>query len=107
MERLQDHVRIIVQDVNSSVLVMRRSAANKRAVGSWELPGGKLDGEEPRQAASRELFEETGIKAAYESLELLGDVVEHIEQELIFHTFIYRVVPKKYAVKLSAEHDQW
>ena len=37
--------------------------------GLWSLPGGKLEGEEaPREAARRELKEETGIEAEVEGV---------------------------------------
>jgi len=105
MEIVQEHVRIVVQNLNREILLMRRSAFNKRAVGLWELPGGKTDGKAPYSAAMRELREETAIKV--DQLELIGDVTESIEESLIFHTAVYYVAPKKYAVKLSPEHDQW
>ena len=105
METVQEHVRVIVYDEEGRVLLLRRSAANKRAVGLWELPGGKTDGEDLKDAATRELQEETGIWTGH--LELLGDVTEHIENNLIFHTIVYGLEPKKYTVKLSVEHDKW
>lgn len=105
MEIVQEHVRVVVQNLNAEILLLRRSVANKRAVGLWELPGGKTDSEAPYSAAMRELQEETAIKA--DQLELIGDVAEPIEENLTFHTTIYCVAPKKYAVKLSPEHDEW
>lgn len=105
METVQEHVRVIVYDDKRRVLLLRRSAANKRAVGLWELPGGKTDGEGSKDAAIREFQEETGILAG--NLELLGDITEHIEKDLIFHTIVYGLEPKRYTAKLSAEHDKW
>ena len=50
-----------------AVLLVKRSRAPWR--GLWSLPGGSLEaGESPREAASRELMEETGITAKIEGL---------------------------------------
>lgn len=49
----------IFNDVNGILIVKRSINPNK---GGWALPGGYIDyGESFQEAASRELFEETGI----------------------------------------------
>ncbi len=46
----------------SDVLLVRRATAPR--AGEWSLPGGRLEaGETPREAALRELREETGVTA--------------------------------------------
>jgi 8-oxo-dGTP diphosphatase len=56
-------------DPPGGVLLIQR--ANDPFAGSWALPGGFVDaGERVLAAASRELFEETGIET--DALELLG-----------------------------------
>lgn len=56
------------------ILITRRPA-NKPHGGMWELPGGKLDGNEsPQQALQRELREELGIEVAVETV---FDVIYH------------------------------
>lgn len=49
------------------VLLVKRGRAP--FVGMWSLPGGKIEcGESPRQAACRELKEETGIEAEVDGI---------------------------------------
>ena len=59
-------------------LLMTRRAPEKSFAGTWENSGGAAKaGETSRQAISRELFEETGIRAAEEDFELLGSDRDH------------------------------
>lgn len=45
------------------ILLLRRSIHNKRGVGEYELPGGKIDDRlEIKSELLREVFEETGFK---------------------------------------------
>ena len=53
-------------------LLLTRRAEGKSFAGTWENSGGAAQaGETSRQAIVRELFEETGIRAAEEEFELL------------------------------------
>lgn len=50
----------VVRDATGRILVVRRK--NPPAAGRWSLPGGRIEsGETPRQAAAREVREETGL----------------------------------------------
>jgi len=54
-------IAVVIKD--NSVLLVRR--ANPPDAGFWGLPGGKIEfGERIEEAVVRELFEETGIRAA-------------------------------------------
>lgn len=56
---------VVLQD--NKVLLVRRGRAP--FAGAWSLPGGKIEGSEsPREAARRELKEETGIEADVEGV---------------------------------------
>jgi mutator protein MutT len=63
---LRDGASIAVFKDRKILLVKRGRAP---FAGSWSLPGGKLEADEtPRQAACRELKEETGIEAEVEGV---------------------------------------
>ena len=59
--RRPESVLVVVYTAERSVLLMERSQPQ----GFWQSVTGSLEwGESPRQAAERELFEETGIRAS-------------------------------------------
>ena len=59
----RDVVRLAVLDADSNILLLRAGDATNPAAGMcWELPGGGIEkGESYRDAAIRELAEETGL----------------------------------------------
>ena len=70
------HVRVaacvLAVDGQGSVLLTRRAKHMRSFPCAWVLPGGGVDpGESPPRAASRELFEETGLSVETDSLECL------------------------------------
>jgi 8-oxo-dGTP pyrophosphatase MutT (NUDIX family) len=61
--------RVIVLDPEDRVLLFRAFDPARPGYGWWATPGGGLDeGETPREAAARELREETGLEVAPEAL---------------------------------------
>jgi 8-oxo-dGTP diphosphatase len=78
---------IVLRD--GKVLVARR-AAGRHLGGAWEFPGGKVEaGEEPEDAARRELHEEAGLEAGV--LEpLIVFVHDYPDRRLRFHAFLAR-----------------
>jgi 8-oxo-dGTP diphosphatase len=69
------------------VLVAKRAEA-QHLPGAWEFPGGKIEGgEEPADAALRELREETGLAAAIAE-SLLVFVHDYPDRRLRFHAFV-------------------
>ena len=72
---------------DGGVLVARR-AAGEHLPGTWEFPGGKIEsGEEPADAARRELREETGLDAGrLEPLVVVGH--DYAERSVLLHAFL-------------------
>lgn len=81
-----DSVRIVVSDVDkpNSFLLVCEADDN----GNWKLPGGKLElGENPTQAAVRELSEELNLKL---TLDQLGDAFELVNDDGKSKRYIFR-----------------
>ena len=100
-------VCVWVYDGKGNLLLTRR-APGKSFAGTWENSGGAAKaGETSRQAIARELFEETGIRAAEEEFELLGS-----DRDRNTHFDFYclkRQTPLEEIVLLPGETDgvQW
>lgn len=89
-------------------LLMTRRAKGKSFAGTWENSGGAAKaGETSRQAVTRELFEETGIRAEEEEFEL----IDSDRDRSTFYDFycLRRQIPLKEIVLLPGETDdvQW
>ena len=100
-------VCVWVYDGNGRILLTRR-ARGKSFAGTWENSGGAAKaGETSRQAIVRELFEETGIRAAEEDFELL----DSDRDRNTFYDFycLKRAIPLNEIVLLPGETDdvQW
>ena len=96
-----------VYDGHGKILLTRR-APEKTFAGTWENSGGLAKaGETSRQAIVRELWEETGIKAAEEEFELLTTVRD--DNAFYDHYCLRRETPLSEIVLLPGETDgvQW
>ena len=100
-------VCVWVYDGNGHILLTRR-AKGKSFAGTWENSGGAAKaGETSLQAVTRELFEETGIRAEEAEFELLDS---DIDRNTIYDFYaLKRSVHLKDIVLLPGETDgvQW
>ena len=101
--RLRRSARVLLFDPDGDLLLIRFRAESKgRMLSFWVTPGGEIEsGEEPEEAAARELYEELGL-----ALPLLGPVheesgseYEHLgervqNEDVFFATVCERSAPK-------------
>jgi 8-oxo-dGTP diphosphatase len=86
------------------VLLVRRAAWDSMP-GLWELPGGKIDGDEPvLEALARELDEETGLMLAGTELLSTRELISPRGRSV--REFVY-VASAVGTVTLSHEHDDF
>ncbi len=93
-------VDILVIHEDGSYLLTKRSEEKDVYPGFWEASAGgsALTGEEPLDAAKRELFEETGISA--DSLELVGVLFKDTSHAM-YYSYLAKVICDKNSVVLQ------
>ena len=93
-------VDILVIHEDGSYLLTKRSEEKDVYPGFWEASAGgsALTGEEPLEAAKRELFEETGISA--DSLELVGVLFKDTSHAM-YYSYLAQVSCDKKSVVLQ------
>jgi len=99
------HVAACYIEIDDKLLLLRR-ASGKLEEHSWGVPGGKIEKEEtPKEAAIRELFEETGIhKELICNTHSLGAIyIRKPEVDYIYHLFGMDLLHQP-TISLSNEH---
>jgi 8-oxo-dGTP pyrophosphatase MutT (NUDIX family) len=75
---------VVIHAPETNTLLLGKRSKRANSPGEWNLFGGRLDGgEEPVEAACREVEEEIGLKLSPSDLQPLGDEDGH-------HFFLYR-----------------
>ena len=102
MPETKKGANVILVD-NGKILLLLRADGWK--TGSWGPPGGETElGETPQQGATRETFEESGLRVRPEDLELLIQRTKHD------YGMVYFYITDKFSgegVKLSHEHSDF
>lgn len=92
----------LVTNSKGEILVMKRSRFIPNP-GTWDLPGGIVDpGEHPKDTATREALEETGLNL---ELKLLDVGVNTTRDHSV--AIVYTALNKEQPVKLSHEHTEY
>ncbi|MBX9804784.1 MAG: NUDIX hydrolase [Alphaproteobacteria bacterium] len=75
-------------EFEDKILLLKRNS-HKHQGDTWGIPGGKLDeGETPREAAVREVFEEVGIRILEDEMEEISELYIHGPlNDYIFYRF--------------------
>lgn len=98
-------VRVLVVNKGKVLVGLRCKDDNKKSNGNWQLPGGHIEQEEMVfEAATRECFEETGLKI--KKLSTLPLIIEQKKTKKI----VLSVVAENFSGKLlgkSPEHSAW
>lgn len=89
------------------VLAMRR-AAGTRCTGAWEIVHGRIEaGEGPKDAARREVFEETGLTPSRLYSITVNPFYLHAYDSVQLAVVFAAVVDGDAPVVLGGEHDAW
>ncbi len=101
---------VVIINGQGKILVLRRGS-KKRYAGKWELPGGRLRfGEDPREAACRELREETGFCIDPRSMvpvDTYSYIYESRRSAVQFVIPLYVSKADGEPVLTPEEHDDW
>ena len=112
-EKLYRLITKVIPIASTDIVVLRKGQVLllKRNInplkGFWALPGGHIElGETPKQAAMRELREETGIAVAQN--DLLGEkVVTYFHPNRQDVTVAYITKISDFSIVLNEEHDEY
>lgn len=85
-------------------LVLKRAESMEVFPGSWEFPSGKVEDEEPRKAALRELKEETGLVG---QVMKEGEVFEVETEYGVFRVHPFLVTVDEEYIELDPEHTEY
>lgn len=107
--KIKTAAKSLISDQDGNVLLLVRSATDTHAPGRYDFPGGSVDpGEDLTAAASRELFEETGITIPASELMLVfaRTDLDHKKEESINRVFFIGKTNQS-ELKLSFEHSEF
>ncbi len=99
--------KALILDSDNNMLILRRSQTHPTLAGHLDLPGGLIEGgEEPGEALSREIEEETGLKISPLELKLTYAGTEiHDEQSRVRLFYIAELKQKTPQIVISWEHE--
>ena len=120
MSSARDAARVLVIDETDQILLIRGQDPSRPEIGSWwYAPGGGLEpGESHSEAAARELWEETGLRAVIDTdpiwqreVNFTFNGVEYLQREIYFllRTKSFQPIPQVLSEleKVSLLEPKW
>lgn len=103
---MSDSAKAILFDKDGRILVLYRSGTHPRHAHHLDFPGGLIDeGEQPIEAVSREIFEETGLKVPTYELTLVQTHNPRIGSTQRF--FVANIDLSNPVITISWEHESY
>ena len=98
----------LIHNSDNKILILKRSSAHRTYHGYWQLPEGKIEGNEsPIEALMRELKEEIGLEVTDLKIKPLVTTTVTIGET---HGLVIRIVYEGFTnkiIKLSNEHTEY
>jgi 8-oxo-dGTP pyrophosphatase MutT (NUDIX family) len=101
--------KLVAVNSDDTILLLRRSASDKRRPLEWDIPGGHTDGDEfANEAAAREALEESGIQVDARTLRLVYTDQAFVADKNLNVVWLFFIgTTESKEVVLSNEHDEY
>ncbi|MBN1368431.1 MAG: NUDIX domain-containing protein [Dehalococcoidales bacterium] len=101
--KLTISLKVLLSNENGELLVLQRPCSSKRNPGKWDLPGGRMNLEQPYLLElCREVSEETGLNIEVERIIGITEMLFPLQKVI---TLIFQGKANSKDVKLSDEHS--
>ena len=98
----------VIAKKGEKVLILKRSGKVSTYAGKWAgISGGLLPGEEPFEAARREMKEETGLSLGQKAISVRGEPIYARDNEMLWEIHPFLVEIQEESVALDWEHDEY
>jgi hypothetical protein len=98
----------VIAKKGDKVLILKRSGKVSTYAGKWAgVSGGLQPGEEPLEAARREMKEETGLSLGQKEIAVHGEPIYARDNEMLWEIHPFLVEIQEESIALDWEHDEY
>jgi predicted aconitase with swiveling domain/8-oxo-dGTP pyrophosphatase MutT (NUDIX family) len=98
----------VIMKKGDKVLILKRSGRVSTYAGKWAgVSGGLLPGEEPLEAARREIREETGLSLGQQKNAVRAEPIYARDNEMLWEIHPFLVEIHEESIALNWEHDEY